>query len=295
MGNVILNWPGIRVIKQVKVSAMIREHLGYLGRINKKEIATDEIPGFDNLVSDWERGMDNLRKYQVVFLLGVGMLPHNVQGHIEYLGGIGVNSITFEWPKFEGEMASFKAQSDWLNNQLDKPSILVGHSLGHLVGLQFAHDYPEKTVAFLGSGGPNRSHDDVLPIDLVEILQKIERSSDEDGYQHLAQRFRVPRVLAQTKGGIGAMARIYLAHLLPPTPDYFEKLYRGLPEKLPAHYLYGLNDRTVIRGVGMSAVFQAHNAEIVFDPNSGHKMYSPQRTLQVLGHLLVNDKIDGHE
>ncbi len=287
MGNIVLNWLGIKVIRQVKVSTMIREHFGYLGRINKKIVVSDEIPGFDNLVSDWEQGLENLKKHQVVFLLGVGMLPHNVTGHIDYLKSFGIDTVTFEWPKFEGVMASFKAQSDWLNGQLDKPSILVGHSLGHLVGLQFAHDHPQKTVAFLGSGGPTRSHTDILPTDLVELLKKIEKLSDEDGYQHLAQRFRVPRVLAQTKGGIGAMARIYLAHLLPPTPDYFEKLYRGLPENLPTHYLYGLNDRTVIRGVGMSAVFQSHNAEIVFDPNSGHKMYTPQNTLQVLGHLLA--------
>ena len=36
----------------------------------------------------------------------------------------------------------------------------------------------------------------------------------------------------------------------------------------------------------MSAVFQANNAEIVFDPNAGHKMYTPEDTLKVLGHLL---------
>ena len=284
--NVILNWPGIKVIRQVKVSTMIREHLGYLGRINKRIVSTDEIPGFGNLVSDWESGLNNLKNHRVIFLLGVGMMPHNVESHIDYLRSFGVEAITFEWPKFEGDMASFKAQSDWLVKQIDKPVILVGHSLGHLVGLQFAHDYPEKTVTFLGSGGPTRSHDDILPLDLVEFLQKIEKLSGEDGYQHLAQKFKLSRLVAQTNGGLGSMARIYLAHLLPPTPDYFEKLYSDLPENLLTHYRYGLNDRTVICGVGMSAVFQANNAEIVFDPNAGHKMYTPEDTLKVLGHLL---------
>ena len=65
--NVILNWPGIKVIRQVKVSTMIREHLGYLGRINKRIVSTDEIPGFGNLVSDWESGLNNLKNHRVIF------------------------------------------------------------------------------------------------------------------------------------------------------------------------------------------------------------------------------------
>ena len=73
-------------------------------------------------------------------------------------------------------------------------------------------------MTFLGSGGPTRSHDDILPLDLVEFLQKIEKLSGEDGYQHLAQKFKLSRLVAQTNGGLGSMARIYLAHLLPPTP-----------------------------------------------------------------------------
>ena len=293
--NVILNWPGIKVVRQLSVSQLIKEHMGYLRQIRTDIGNLDEIPGFADLVADWEGGLEKLRKYRVLIMLGVGMQPLNVQNHIDCLRDSGIEAMTFEWPEFIGEMASFEAQSDWLAQQIDKPVILVGHSLGHLIGLQFAHDYPDKVIAFLGSGGPCRSHDDVFPEELVELLKKIERMSGKDGMQTWAKRadrllskfrIKIADIPARTKGGLGAMARIYLAHIMPSAPDYWERLYRELPENLPAHYRYGLCDRTVIRGVGMGAVFQAHNAEIVFDPNVGHRMYSPQNTLKVLGHLL---------
>ena len=297
--NVIMNWPGIKVVRQLSVSQLIKEHMGYLQRIHTDIGNLDEIPGFADLVSDWERGLEKLRKCRVLIMLGVGMQPQNVQNHIDCLGDSGIRAVTFEWPEFVGEMASFKAQSWWLEQQeitKDKQLVLVGHSLGHLVGLQFVHDNSKKIAAFLGSSGPCRSHDDVFPAELVELLKKIEQMSGEDGMQTWVQRadqllskfrIKIADFPARTKGGLGAMARIYLAHILPSTPDYWEKLYRELPDNLPAHYRYGLHDRTVIRGVGMGAVFQAHNAEIVFDPNADHMMYSPQNTLKVLGHLLA--------
>lgn len=290
MGNVVLNWPKIKVIKQLTAGQMLRENFDYLKDADRNLGSIGEIPGFEKLVSGWESGLAKLKTYQVIIMLGVGMTTHSVQNHIDCLKDFGVTATTFDWPAFVGDMASFKVQSDWLAKQIDKSVVLVGHSLGHLVGLQLAHDYPSKVAAFLGSGGPTRSHKDIFPAKLVELLQKMTEVSGEEIFK-LLLKFKITAadIPANTRGGLGTLARVYLAHIVPPTSDYWENLYKELPTELPVHFYYGLKDRIVLHGVGMGAVFEAHNAEIVFNPYADHKMYSPGNTLKVLGHLLAKN------
>jgi len=62
VNNLVLNWPKIETSKELTILQMLLEHLGYLQQVGTNTCASSDIPGFEELVSDWESGVEMLRQ-----------------------------------------------------------------------------------------------------------------------------------------------------------------------------------------------------------------------------------------
>ncbi len=107
----------------------------------------------------------------VVFLHGWGLAPRSYSSSLAQLVEIGCTVAAPAQPGFgrtpalgSGE-CSFSGYANWLARYLDaagisEPVVVVGHSFGGGVALQFAHDHPDRVravVACNGVGGTVRS------------------------------------------------------------------------------------------------------------------------------------------
>lgn len=107
----------------------------------------------------------------VVFLHGWGLAPRSYAATLAELVGIGCSVAAPAQPGFGGTPAlgsgecSFSGYARWLSGYLDalgisEPVVVIGHSFGGGVAVQFAHDHPERVravVACNGVGGTVRS------------------------------------------------------------------------------------------------------------------------------------------
>ncbi len=109
-------------------------------------------------------GSIKAEQQSVVFVHGAGM-DHSVWTMCSrYFARHGYNVFAFDLPahgRSSGEpLASIEAMSAWLKSALDvleiEQAAVVGHSMGSLVALSFAAQYPERTraMALLGTSTP---------------------------------------------------------------------------------------------------------------------------------------------
>jgi pimeloyl-ACP methyl ester carboxylesterase len=101
---------------------------------------------------------------QVLFLHGWGIGPRSYSSPISMLSGLGCRVIAPALPGFGGATAlspddcTFCGYSEWLARFMDdigvdEPVVVVGHSFGGGVAVQFAHDHPERVRAVVSCNG----------------------------------------------------------------------------------------------------------------------------------------------
>jgi pimeloyl-ACP methyl ester carboxylesterase len=106
----------------------------------------------------------------VLFLHGWGLGPRSYAGALSLLAGTGCRVVAPAQPAFGGtpglpeDERDFPGYARWAARYLDalgvdEPVVVVGHSFGGGVALQFAHDHPERVRAVVlcnAVGGPYR-------------------------------------------------------------------------------------------------------------------------------------------
>lgn len=100
----------------------------------------------------------------VLFLHGWGVGPHSYNGPIDRLRRLGCDVYAPALPGFGGQAAlpaddcSFSGYAAWVDDYLDAegvsgPVVVVGHSFGGGVAVQFAHDHTDRVRAMVLCNG----------------------------------------------------------------------------------------------------------------------------------------------
>jgi pimeloyl-ACP methyl ester carboxylesterase len=100
----------------------------------------------------------------VLFLHGWGLGPRSYSASLSALVDIGCSVFAPAQPGFggtpglEGDDCTFCGYAKWLSSYLDalgvaEPVVVVGHSFGGGVAIQFAHDHPERVRGLVSCNG----------------------------------------------------------------------------------------------------------------------------------------------
>ncbi len=112
-------------------------------------------------------------KTTVVFVHGLGatgkmwqpvisQLPHSTNAVSVDLLGFGRSAKPY-WETYSAKLQARSLRTTLLRLRLTGPVILVGHSLGSLVAIEFATRYPELTQSLILCSPPIYRHDDATP------------------------------------------------------------------------------------------------------------------------------------
>ncbi len=241
-------------------------------------------------------GAPDAKRPYIVFVHGAGM-DHSVWGlQSRYFRHHGYNVLALDLPghgQTEGGFETIEEAGSWLRSVFDalglSKAVVVGHSMGALIALEFVGANPDRAsaLALLGVGVPMRVSDGLLNA----AKNDLPLASDMIvtwGHAGIAQIGGNPSPgMWMTGGGARLLLRSrpgVLYSALKACKGYQRGLERAQAVSVPALLLLGAQDRmTPSRsGAGLSASFP--NARVQILPDSGHMIMAeaPNSTLDAL-------------
>lgn len=178
---------------------------------------------------------------QLVFIHGSGGSELVWKYQTEYFA----DAVAITLPgRGDGEpLKTVPEASNWLKQQVDaqgwKDLVLIGHSYGGGIALQYALDYPENVQAIVsvGSGGRLRVHPDTLAFmkDLIDNPEGYPASLDESYEKVDAQFAEALRARAIAQGPAAAYYDLMAC-------DQFDVMDRLGEINVPLHAIVGSED-----------------------------------------------------
>jgi len=236
-------------------------------------------------------------KRTIVFVHGAG-LDHSGWGlQSRYFGYHGFNVLALDLPahgRSEGPaLASIGDMTDWVKKVLDekkiKSAVLVGHSMGSLVALEFAARYPQaaEKIALIGTAYPMR---------VGEAFLDAARRNDQAAYDmetiwgHAAQ---VPLagnpnpgmwMYGDTLARLARLAPGVLHNDLNACNSYAGGMEAAVKVKCPVLFVLGARDAMTPPRAAQDLVKAIPNSRTVTVSLSGHSLMAeaPDATLDAL-------------